>query len=376
MTARMQTVVTYLEMGAPPEGQALPPPRDDLLIMRALRPSVSFYRWLYAAVGDPWLWTDRKKLDDAALAAVIQDPAVEVHVLYVGGVPAGYAELDARARPDIELAYFGLIPEFIGSGLGRYLVDWAARRAWALAPRRFWVHTQTLDHPRALATYEGAGFRAYRSETISVDDPRPDEILAFWFPPGFDRDQESGLQAIRRWFRGGADADVRARFAALTDLALEGGLAEWEAAPRSRLALVLVLDQFPRSLHRDTPRAFAGARRAERLVLQTLDAGEHLAMTPFEQLFLGVVLGHSEELALHDRGVALSESLVPLLPPALRSLGELSASQARAHRDEIVRFGRHPSRNVILGRETTAEERRYLETEGPAHLRPVRPPSA
>jgi uncharacterized protein (DUF924 family) len=198
----------------------------------------------------------------------------------------------------------------------------------------------------------------------------PDEILAFWFPADLNGAGEPRfVEQVKFWFRGGADEEIIRRFAEVTAHALDGGLAEWERDPRQRLALILVLDQFPRSLYRDTPRAFSGAARAERLCLATLDAGEHHAFRPWEQMFLGVVLGHSEDLALHDRGVPLAESQVTLYPPELRKVAEISASQARAHRDEIVRFGRHPARNVILGRATTPEERHYLDTEGPAHLR-------
>jgi uncharacterized protein (DUF924 family) len=202
---------------------------------------------------------------------------------------------------------------------------------------------------------------------------QPDEILSFWFPPDLAGAGEPRfVEQVKFWFRGGADGEIVRRFADVTAHALDGGLAEWERDPRTRLALILALDQFPRSLYRDSPRAFAGAARAERLVLATLDAGEHHAFVPWEQMFLGVVLGHSEDLALHDRGVPLAESLVALYPPELRKVGEVSASQARAHRDEIARFGRHPSRNSVLGRTTTPEEQRYLETEGPAFMRSQR----
>jgi GNAT superfamily N-acetyltransferase len=125
-------------------------------------PTVSFYRYLYAAVGEPWSWTDRRRLND---------PRIEVNVLWVGGVPAGYAELDRRAPPDIEIGYFGLMPEFIGQGLGRYLLDWAIDHAWRARPRRVWLHTCDLDHPRALGFYQHAGFRIYDRRTNAPDVP-------------------------------------------------------------------------------------------------------------------------------------------------------------------------------------------------------------
>ncbi len=167
----LESVITYLEMWAPPAQRPRPAPRPDLEIRRAQRPTVSFYRYLYAAVGEPWSWTDRRRLDDAGLAAILADPRVEVNVLWLGGVPAGYAELDRRAPPDIEIGYFGLVPEFIGQGLGGYLLDWAIHHAWRVRPRRLWLHTCDLDHPRALDFYQRAGFRIYHQEIMGLGGP-------------------------------------------------------------------------------------------------------------------------------------------------------------------------------------------------------------
>ena len=94
-------------------------------------------------------------------------------VLYAGGEPAGYAELDRRSAPDIELAYFGLLPEFIGRTLGPWLLHWAIDAAWAREPQRLWVHTCSLDHPRAIALYQRAGFVPYKQERKLIPDPRP-----------------------------------------------------------------------------------------------------------------------------------------------------------------------------------------------------------
>ena len=167
----VETLVTYLEMTAPPALPQRPAPRPDLEIRRARRPTVSFYRYLYAAVGEPWTWTVRRSLSDAELAAILDDRRVEVNVLWVGGVPAGYAELDRRAPPDIELAYLGLLPEFIGQGLGAYLLDWAIHHAWRSRPRRLWLHTCDLDHPRALDFYQQQGFRIYDRRVTRADLP-------------------------------------------------------------------------------------------------------------------------------------------------------------------------------------------------------------
>jgi GNAT superfamily N-acetyltransferase len=171
---KLTVVTTTLEMLARPDRPAKPLPMvGKVALLHAERPTVSFYRYLYDTVGEPWIWWDRRKLSDAALAAIVQDPKVEVYVLYLDGVPAGYAELDRRIEGEIELAYFGLIPDFIGKGLGPYLLDWAIEAAWRYEPRRVWVHTCTLDHPKALSTYQRAGFVPCRQITEIVEDPRP-----------------------------------------------------------------------------------------------------------------------------------------------------------------------------------------------------------
>jgi GNAT superfamily N-acetyltransferase len=169
---RLRMVVTYLQMLAAPVPRALPRRAEAISIIRARRPTVSFYRYLYDTVGGPWMWYERKRMDDAALAAVVQDPRVAVYVLYVDGVPAGFVELDRREPAEVELAYFGLMPEFIGRGLGQYLLDWAVANAWESKPDRVWVHTCNYDHPGALATYQRAGFEVYDQEQSIIDDPR------------------------------------------------------------------------------------------------------------------------------------------------------------------------------------------------------------
>ncbi len=163
----IETTVTYLEMLERPEAAALAPPSDGISITRAVCPTVSFYRYLYGTVGAPWHWVDRCRLGDDQLAAIIQDPRVETFVLYVRGVPAGYIELDFRRMPDAEIAYFGIMPEFIGRGLGPYLLRFGTDTAWDRGARRIWLHTCTLDHPRAVDTYVRAGFKIYdrRSES-------------------------------------------------------------------------------------------------------------------------------------------------------------------------------------------------------------------
>lgn len=175
--ALLEDVITYLEMRERPGGRRIPAPLEKLALMRAENCTVSFYRYLYNAVGERWLWFERRLIDDAALAALISKPTIEIFVLYVRGVPAGYFELDTAAPRETKLCYFGLIPEFIGRGLGPYLLQAAIDQAWSRPIDRFWLHTSTFDHPKALHTYQRAGFVVYARRQVSFEDPRRGGIL-------------------------------------------------------------------------------------------------------------------------------------------------------------------------------------------------------
>ena len=163
----MDVTVTYLEMFGPPTypEPAFPPGSEVRL---CARPTARFYRFLYDGVGSEWLWTDRRRISDNELLRLITVPEIAVHVLYVDGCPAGYCEL-RHTGDESKLEYFGLMPEFIGRGLGRAWLEWTVHQLWATGPRRVWVHTCTLDHPRALPLYERCGFVPYRSETVVSD---------------------------------------------------------------------------------------------------------------------------------------------------------------------------------------------------------------
>jgi GNAT superfamily N-acetyltransferase len=160
----LDTVITFLEMTAPPKRPARPAPLRKLAVLRAENPPLSFYRWLYATVGGEWNWTDRLQIDDETLLATIHDPKVEIYVLYVAGCPAGFAEIDFRREGEAELALFGLLPEYIGQRLGGYFMDWVVTAMWRPDVHRAVVDTNTHDHPRALAMYQKAGFRVVRRE--------------------------------------------------------------------------------------------------------------------------------------------------------------------------------------------------------------------
>jgi GNAT superfamily N-acetyltransferase len=159
----MKITVYYLQMLVHQE-RAVPVPRTGTVVIHSRKPTLAWYRFLYDAVGRDYDWTSRKRLGDVELAAIIHDPRVEVHVALVDGVPAGFVELDRRVEGEIEITQFGLMPEFIGQGLGKYFLQWAIDKAWSYGPRRLWLHTCTMDHRAALPNYLKAGFVLYREE--------------------------------------------------------------------------------------------------------------------------------------------------------------------------------------------------------------------
>jgi GNAT superfamily N-acetyltransferase len=167
---RIPVEVTYLQQREP--APVPPEPRPGVRVQRADRPTVSFYRYLYGEVGRRWQWFERLKLSDEDLHAAVTAAGIEINVLYLHGTPAGFVEFDARSRSDVEIAYFGLLPEFIGQGLGGYFLRWALHRGWQMQPQRVWLHTCSLDHPNALHNYCSAGLEPYRKETVYIDDPR------------------------------------------------------------------------------------------------------------------------------------------------------------------------------------------------------------
>lgn len=169
---QIDTVIIYLEMTAAPEGDAPPPPIPGVSLEHVSDITPAFYRSLYRDVGEPWLWWERLPLDDEALLAVIAAPGVEIHVLYVDGQPAGFAEIDRRVTADVELRYFGIAPAFIGRGLGGWMLDQVLRIAWRPPAEKVSVNTCDLDHPRALALYQSRGFEICGREERPVDDPR------------------------------------------------------------------------------------------------------------------------------------------------------------------------------------------------------------
>jgi GNAT superfamily N-acetyltransferase len=188
LTGGMLVTTTYLEQTS----------RDDLIpagapaqpgqIVRVAEVSPEFCRFLYTAVGGDWYWLERLPWTLAAWSAWLSRPGSETWVLWLSGTPAGYVELDAQPGPhatQVEIAYFGLLPRFVGRGLGGHLLTEGIRYAWSLRERwpdlppvdRVWVHTCSLDSEHALANYQARGLRAYRKsegeQALPVTPPGP-----------------------------------------------------------------------------------------------------------------------------------------------------------------------------------------------------------
>jgi GNAT superfamily N-acetyltransferase len=161
-STRVAVTVTFLRMDRPPTTPPPPFPLDTDLL-KVIAPSIAFYRYLYDTVGGPHLWWLRRAMPDSALAGILADRAVGIYVLYRAGEPAGFFELDARAQPDVNLSYFGLMPQAVGQGLGGAFLRAAIDEAFLQTGRGVTVNTCTADHPRALPTYLRAGFRPIRA---------------------------------------------------------------------------------------------------------------------------------------------------------------------------------------------------------------------
>jgi GNAT superfamily N-acetyltransferase len=171
---KLANLVTFLEMHARPSERF--EERDDATIA-AVRPDVDAYRNMFRRIGAPYLWSSRLTLSDRSLQAILDDPDVENYELRRNGSPDGMLELDFREPGSCEVAFFGLVREAQGRGLGRYLMRFALQRAWERSIRRVWLHTCTLDHPGAIAFYRKCGFEPYKRQFEISDDPRAAGLL-------------------------------------------------------------------------------------------------------------------------------------------------------------------------------------------------------
>lgn len=193
----------------------------------------------------------------------------------------------------------------------------------------------------------------------------PNDVLEFWLGSG-PTDQAVRPEVSSRWWKKDAafDAEIRERFGAVYDQAVRGELDGWSETPRGNVALVVVLDQFSRNIHRDDPRAWAADDKARQRTLAGLARGDESQLGPYERMFLYMPLMHAEDRTLQQKCVERFEALAREAPESLREGFEGNLRYAHAHRDIIERFGRFPHRNAVLGRESTAEEIEFLKQPG------------
>lgn len=192
-----------------------------------------------------------------------------------------------------------------------------------------------------------------------------EDLLDFWFgdvPPQGPVPPER----LRFWFTGGDETDgrIRERFENLVQRGAGGEFDSWSSSPRGRLALIVLLDQFPRNIHRKTPAAYAHDPKALELSLAGLRAGDDRSLATLEKAFFYLPLEHSEDLRMQEQSVDAFRRLLEEAPAALKAPCESFYDYAVRHRDVIARFGRFPHRNRVLGRASTPEEEEFLTQPG------------
>ncbi|VVN17693.1 hypothetical protein PS662_04188 [Pseudomonas fluorescens] len=190
-------------------------------------------------------------------------------------------------------------------------------------------------------------------------------LLDWWFG-SFQTPNEIAAEQGTLWFgkRDSQDLEAQTRFGDWVEQALAGGLTEWAQRPDGWLALVLLLDQLPRMIFRETPKSFSGDLRAQALVAQGIAADFDRQLQPIQRVFIYLVFEHCENLAVQNEAVSRYIDLVAQQPEGERKLFTDYLSYAEKHQQVIARFGRFPHRNAVLGRESTAEELAFLSTPG------------
>lgn len=199
-------------------------------------------------------------------------------------------------------------------------------------------------------------------------DRHAQAVLEFWFADSIDDPGRIGDR--KEWWFGGGDTRandrlLEQRFGSIIELASCGELVHWRRTPRERLALILLLDQFRRSVYRGTPAAFACDAVALELAQDGLATGMQSRLSGIECIFFAMPLQHSESIAVQEQSVRVFSALAAAQPEPLRATFEGFVHHARLHHDVVARFGRFPHRNAILGRSSTAEEAVYLAGGAP-----------
>ena len=206
-----------------------------------------------------------------------------------------------------------------------------------------------------------------RGGTITDEDQaRIEKILSFWFKeqaltaPQIDRRMD-------KWFGEDPvfDHEIAKEFGSDIELASQGQLDYWAADPRGRLALILLIDQFRRNIHRNTEKAFSLDKLALKLCVEGAMQKEDMSLSPIQRVFFYMPLQHAESKKVQEKSVALYNKLAESVSPTYRETFETVAQFAELHKDIIDQFGRFPHRNKLLGRANTPEEDEYLAGDAP-----------
>ena len=197
---------------------------------------------------------------------------------------------------------------------------------------------------------------------MSIDPriPSPSEIVDFWLgspEPG----NSAAVMAMVQRLSATLDDEIRERFGALVQLGFDGGLTSWEKTPEDLVALILVLDQFPRHIFRGTAKQYEGGPRALRLALAAVDAGWLSGRTPLQRIFLSMPLVHSESLEVQRKNLVIADGNAASCPAWFGAFAAIGPAQARKYIRVIEKFGRFPHRNAMLGRENTEAEQAWLD---------------
>ena len=177
---KLEVTVTDLAMTRAPHFRVVPCPPGKLALLLAEGITVSYYRYLYNIIGERWFWWERRAIDDGALEAIITHEQVEIYILYIDGVPGGFAEIDYTKFDQeslVDIAVLGLVPAYMGKGYGLYLANWIVDGIWQREPKRLTARVTSFDHPRAAGLLQQVGFTPVSQYVEMITDPRTKGLI-------------------------------------------------------------------------------------------------------------------------------------------------------------------------------------------------------
>lgn len=194
-----------------------------------------------------------------------------------------------------------------------------------------------------------------------MSNPDIQRIFDFWFSDS-ELDSPQLDSRMDRWFGTSDELDeqIRQKFGELIELATTDQLDGWTETPRGRLALIILLDQFRRSVYRGTAQAFTHDKKALKIAIEGTMAGDHKQLNSVERMFFFMPLQHAESLKIQEKSVGIYRALAETVPGTLHETFLTAAQFAELHRDIVAEFGRFPHRNAVLGRPNSSEETAYL----------------